>query len=389
MPGVIVNPRARIYHGHEWVYASDIRKTFGDPKPGDVVTMKDFKDRPLGSGIYNPQSQIVVRRISRRAQTLDLDFFKRRLERALQYRKTLPLDQNAMRLVWSESDGLPGVIVDRYGDCLVLQTLTLAMDQRKEIIAEALQEMLSPKVIIERNDSPIRKAEGMETVKGVLAGEAPGAFELTIAGLNYEVDLLDGQKTGLYLDQLENHQLIARLAKERRVLDVFSHQGGFALTCKQGGAKTVAGIEISESAVEAAKANAGRNDLDIEFITANAFNKLRELGKETTKYDLVILDPPSFTRNKGALKDALRGYKEIHLRALHLLEPGGILGTFSCSHHVGHEVFHDIISSAAVDAKRTLRRVATYTQRADHPVMATIPETEYLRGVAYEVIASY
>ncbi|MBO73640.1 MAG: rRNA large subunit methyltransferase I [Flavobacteriales bacterium] len=391
MPGIVVKPRARIYHGHEWVYASDIRKTFGDPKPGDVVTLKDFKDRPLGSGIYNPQSQIVVRRISRRAQTLDLDLFKRRLERALEYRKALPLDQKAMRLVWSESDGLPGVIVDRYGDCLVLQTLTLGMDQRKDVLVEALQETLSPTAIVERNDSTIRKAEGLEIVKGTLVGEAPKAFELPIEGLRYEVDLLEGQKTGLYLDQLANHQLVARLAKGRvRVLDVFSHQGGFALTCKQAGAAYVTGIEISEAAVEVAKANAKRNDLEIDFITANAFNKLREFGKqEGTAYDLIILDPPSFTRNKGGLKDALRGYKEIHLRALRLLEPGGILATFSCSHHVGHDVFHDLISSAAVDAKRTLRRVTTYTQRADHPVIATIPETEYLRGVAYEVIASF
>ncbi|MFT4641355.1 MAG: 23S rRNA (cytosine1962-C5)-methyltransferase [Verrucomicrobiales bacterium] len=389
MAGVIVKPRARIYHGHDWIYSSDIKKIFGDPEPGDVVTLKDFKDRPLGSGIYNPKSQIVVRRISRQRQELDVDFFKRRIERALEYRKSLGLDMSAIRLVWSESDGMPGVIVDRYGDHLVLQTLTLAMDMRKEIISESLQAVFAPLSIVERNDSPIRAAEGLEPVKGMLFGDAPAPMELSIAGIRYHVDMLEGQKTGLYLDQLANHQAVADLSKGRRVLDVFSHQGAFALACKRAGATNVMGIEISESAVASANENAQRNDLEIDFVTANAFDHLRELEKKEARFDLVVLDPPSFTRNKGGVAGALRGYKEIHLRALKLLDKGGVLATFSCSHHIDHQTFGDLIASAAVDAKKTLRRVATYSQRADHPIIATLPETEYLRGIAYETIGGW
>ncbi|MDF1785847.1 MAG: class I SAM-dependent rRNA methyltransferase [Verrucomicrobiales bacterium] len=389
MAGVVVKPRARIYHGHDWVYSSDIKKIFGDPSPGDIVSLKDFKDRPLGSGIYNPKSQIVVRRFSRQKQQLDVEFFKRRIQRAVDHRETLGLDMQAIRLVWSESDGLPGVIVDRYGDHLVLQTLTLAMDQSKTTIAEALQSVFKPKSITERNDSPIRGAEGLESVKGLLFGSTPEAFDLQIGGLIYQVDMLEGQKTGLYLDQLANHAAVAELSKDLRVLDVFSHQGGFALACRQAGAAEVTGIEISASAVAAAQINATRNDLKVNFVKANAFDHLRELESQKASFDLIILDPPSFTKNKGSLSGALRGYKEIHLRALKLLQPGGRLATFSCSHHINHETFTQMISGAAVDAKRTLRRLANYSQRADHPVIATLPETEYLRGFAYETMGGW
>jgi 23S rRNA (cytosine1962-C5)-methyltransferase len=217
----------------------------------------------------------------------------------------------------------------------------------------------------------------------------PEAFDLEIGGLGYQVDMLEGQKTGLYLDQLANHAAVAELSKDRRVLDVFSHQGGFALACKQAGAREVTGIEISESAVAAANANAARNDLEVDFIKANAFDHLRELESRKATFDLIILDPPSFTKNKGSLTGALRGYKEIHLRALKLLQPGGRLATFSCSHHINHETFTQMISAAAVDAKRTLRRLASYSQRADHPIIATLPETEYLRGFAYETMGGW
>lgn len=391
MAGVVVKPRARLYHGHEWVYSSEVKKVFGEPAPGDVISLKDFKDRPLGSGIYNPQSQIVVRRFSRQRQDLDLDFFRRRIERAVAYRKTLGLPEQAMRLVWSESDGLPGVVVDQYGDHLVLQTLTLAMDQRKALIVEALQEVVQPVGIVERNDSPIRKAEGLPLIKAMLLGTAEAAEgrSLEVNGLVHQVDLLEGQKTGLYLDQLENHARVARLAPGLRVLDVFSHQGAFALACKRAGAKSVRAIEISETAVEAAKANAGRNGLEIDFTVGNAFDVLRDLESGSERFDLVILDPPSFARNKGGVSGALRGYKEIHLRAMKLLDRDGRLATFSCSHHIDHQKFHDLIASAAVDARVTLRRLESYGQRADHPVIATLPETEYLRGVAYQSMAGW
>lgn len=389
MAGIIVNPRARIFHGHDWIYATEVRKVFGNPAPGAVVTLKDFKDRPLGVAIYNPGSRIVARRFSRRKQDLDLDFFRRRLERAANYRASLPIDPKLMRLVWSESDGLPGVIVDRYGDCLVLQTLTLAMDQRKDLLVQALNEVFKPQAIVERNDNAMRPAEGLPLVNGLLQGEIPEQIEVAANGLRLQVDLLAGQKTGLYLDQLENHALVARLAEGRRVLDVFSHAGGFALACRRAGAKEVLGIEISAEAVAAARANAERNELSIDFQEANAFDKLREWEKEGQRFDMVILDPPSFTRNKEKLNDALRGYKEIHLRALRLMEPGGILASFTCSHHLDQANFLEVIRAASVDAKRSLRRVAVYSQRADHPVIATIPETEYLRGFAFECIGAW
>ena len=389
MAGIVVKPRARIFHGHEWVYASEVKKLFGDPSPGDVVSLKDFKDRRLGSGIYNPKSQIVVRRFSRQGQDLDADLFRRRIERAVGYRRTLDQDPSAVRLVWSESDGLPGLIVDRYGEHLVIQTLTLGMDRRKGLILQALQDVLHPQSICQRNENPMRTAEGLELVKGSLAGEAPGPIDLRIDGLTQRVDVLQGQKTGLYLDQLNNHRQVARLSPGRRVLDVFCHQGAFALACKRAGASEVTGIEISEDAVAVAQENARRNGLDVSFIGANAFDHLRALEVQGASFDLVILDPPSFTRNKGGLAGALRGYKEIHLRALKLLERGGILVTFSCSHHIDHKTFADLIAAAAVDARSTLRRVATYTQRSDHPVLATLPETEYLRGLAYETMGGW
>lgn len=389
MPTLTVQPRARLFHGHLWVYATEIQKRLGDPKPGDVVSLQDVRGKPLGSAIYNPQSQISARLFSYRRQDLDLDFFTRRIQRALKVRESSGVDMTLCRLVWSESDGLPGVIVDRYGDFLVLQTLTLAMDQRKDLIVQALNDVVKPRGIIERNEAPVRKAEGMELIKGVISGESPTPYVVRYQGSAFHADLLEGQKTGLYLDQLDNYQQVAKLAKGRRVLDCFSNQGGFAQACALAGATEVTAVDISESATAVAKENAKISGTKIECIAENCFDFLKRNEAAGTKYDLIILDPPSFTRTKGSVRDALRGYKEIHLRAMKMLEPGGIFTTFTCSHHVGASDFHSSITDAAVDAKKTLRRVATYTQSPDHPILATIPETEYLRGYAYEVVASW
>ncbi len=385
MPGLVIAPRARIFHGHEWVYGSEVRKTFGDPQPGDVVTLKDFRDRPLGSAIYNPQSQIIARRFSRRRQDLDADFFQRRIEQAIEHRRSRGIDETLCRLVWSESDGLPGLIVDRYGPQLVVQTLTLAMFQRLDLIRRALVELLSPEGIILRNDAPVLKAEGIEQEIRMLEGGKPGAVQVSAAGIEYEVDLLDGQKTGLYLDQLTSHAEVARLAEGRRVLDCFTNQGGFALACAKAGAASVTAVDISAGACEATRRNAERNGLEIEVVEHNVFDYLKH---SEDSYDLIILDPPSFTRNKKTLKDAMRGYKEIHLRALKLLEKRGLLSTFCCSHHAGRELFLSNLVDASVDAKRTLRLVAEHSQRADHPVLPALPETHYLKGFTVEVIPS-
>ena len=388
MPGLIVKPRSRIFHGHDWVYSSEILKSFGQPKDGDVVTLKTQSDQLLGSAVYNSKSNIVARRFSRQRQDLDLDFFQRRIAIALEYRRRYGVDPKLGRLVWSESDGLPGVIVDQYGDYLVLQTLTQAMDQRREIIAEALREAVQPKGIVERNDTLIRQAEGLELRTGMLFGEAPAPFAITAAGIEFEVNLLQGQKTGFYLDQIGNYAPVAAQAKGRRVLDCFSNGGGFALACGQAGAKEVVAIEISADCVQAIKRNAERNKVKIEAYAANVFDVLKDLERQNQSYDLIILDPPSFTKTKGKLADARRGYKEIHLRALRLLSPEGILATFCCSHHVSADYFREIIVESAVDAKRTLRQLAVFSQGIDHPIIPTLPETEYLKGFLFDLAPS-
>ncbi len=383
MPGLVVKPRSRIFHGHDWVYASEVKKSFGDPQPGEVISLKDFKDKPLGSAIFNPHSQIVARRFSRRKQDLDRAFFLRRLRQALALRERLPLDPRLCRLAWSESDGLPGLIVDRYGDHLVVQTLTLAMDQRLDLIADALREVFSPAAIVLRNDSPMRKAEGLEPATGLLHGNDPGTFLVETNGLRVEVALLTGQKTGLYLDQLDAYQRVARLTKGKRVLDCFCNQGGFGLACARAGAASVTCVDIAGDAIAAVKANAALNDLAVDAVEANAFDFLKACEEP---FDVIVLDPPSFTRSKKALPDALRGYKEIHLRSLKLLDHDGYLATFSCSHHVTRELFLGNVCDAAVDTRRTLRLVDSHSQRSDHPILPTIPETEYLKGFTFQLM---
>ncbi len=389
MPALSIQPRARLFHGHVWVYATEIKARFGNPQPGDVVQLQDARGKPLGSAIYNPQSQISARLFSYRRQDLDLDFFIRRIERALRAREAASVDTGLCRLVWSESDGLPGVIVDRYGDYLVLQTLTLAMAQRQELLVQALVQVLSPKGIIQRNEGNVRKAEGLDQVKGLIWGEQPDPYVVRHGGSAFHVDLVEGQKTGLYLDQLDNYQHVAKLAHGRRVLDCFTNQGGFAQACALAGAAEVTAVDVSESAIAIAGRNAEISGAQVRFLAANCFDYLKQQESAGVTHDLIILDPPSFTKTKASVKDAMRGYKEIHLRALKMLPPGGILATFSCSHHVSRGEFHASIEDAAVDARKTLRRVATYSQRPDHPILATIPETEYLTGYAYEVIASW
>lgn len=386
---LVVKPRSRIFHGHDWVYASDILSTRGKMEPGDVISLKDSRGQALGSAIYNNRSQIVARRFSFRKQDLDLEFFRRRIERALSHRAALALDQKLMRIVWSESDGVPGVVIDRYGPHVVLQTLTCAMDMRKDLIAQAVMEVLKPKSIVERNDTLVRKTEGLEPVKSALHGSAPAPFEVKVGRLTLVADLMEGQKTGLYLDQLDNYARVATFAQGRRVLDCFANQGGFAQACALAGAREVTALDSSEPALELARRNARASGVNIRCIADNAFDFLKAASKRGETYDLIILDPPSFTKTKGSITDALRGYKEIHLRALSMLQPGGILATFSCSHHISGGDLRQVINSAGVDSRRSLRRLDSYTQRADHPVVFGIPETEYLRGYAVEVMGGW
>jgi 23S rRNA (cytosine1962-C5)-methyltransferase len=385
MPGIVVKPRARILHGHDWVFSSEVLKIFGDPADGDVISLKDGNDRLIGSAIYNSKSQIVARRFSRRRQDLDLDFFRRRIAQASEYRDRRNVDPKLRRVVWSESDGLPGVIIDRYGDHFVLQTLTCAMDIRKALITVAIVELFGDVTIIERNDAPVRKAEGLELNKGVLRGTA-SQIAIEIEGMKLELDLLHGQKTGFYLDQRHNYGIVAGYARNRRVLDCFTNQGAFALACARAGAADVTGVEESAENVAAAKRNADCNELKVRCIEQDVFQFLRAAEKAGTQYDLIVLDPPSFTRTRSGLRDAMRGYRELHMRAFKLLSKDGLLATFSCSHHVSDAAFSETITDALVDARRSARRLRRFEQAPDHPVLPTIPETEYFRGFVLEMM---
>jgi 23S rRNA (cytosine1962-C5)-methyltransferase len=389
MAGIVVKPRARILHGHDWVFSGEVLKAFGNPADGEVISLKDGRDRLLGSAIYNSKSQIVARRFSRRRQDLDLDFFERRIAQAVEYRERRGVNPRLCRIVWSESDGLPGVIVDRYGGHAVVQTLTLAMDRRKELIVEALKMANGAPAlqsVIERNDAVVRRAEGMEPRVGVLLGEAPGETEIEVAGLRLGVDLMHAQKTGFYLDQMAHYETVARHAKGRRVLDCFTSQGAFALACAKAEALQVTAVEGSAGSLAQARQNAERNGLQVEWVEQDVFQFLRAAEKNGAEYDLIILDPPSFTKTKGGLHDALRGYRELHVRAFKLLSRDGLLATFSCSHHVTETIFNQTISDALVDARRSARRLRRFEQALDHPVLPTLPETEYFKGVLLEMM---
>jgi 23S rRNA (cytosine1962-C5)-methyltransferase len=386
MPGIVVKPRARILHGHDWVFSSEVLKVFGKPADGDVISLKDGRDHLIGSAIYNSKSQIVARRFSRRKQDLDLDLFNRRIAQAAEYRARRGVDPKLCRVVWSESDGLPGVILDRYGDYLVLQTLTLGMDTRKKLLMNAIVDRFGDVTIIERNDVAVRRAEGLELRSGVLRGDASSPVEIVIGRLKFEVDLLHAQKTGFYLDQKQNYETVAQYATGRRVLDCFTNQGAFALASARSGATEVTGIEENSANIAAAKRNAARNNLEVKWMEQDVFQFLRAAEKGQSQYDLIVLDPPSFTKTKGGLRDAMRGYRELHVRAFKLLSRDGVLATFSCSHHVSENAFGQMIADALVDARRSARRLRRFEQAHDHPVVPTLPETEYFKGVLLEMM---
>lgn len=387
----------RIVAGHPWIYEGAILRLTRPANDGDVVQVKDHRQRFLGVGFYNSRSKLRVRVLSVEREPLDAAFFERRIRDALALRRKYLPDATAFRVVNAESDRLSGLIVDQYADVLVLQTSSLGMDLRKPLLVEVLQRVLAPRAIIERNDTSGRRFEGLPEQHGLLAGELSGEVTVSMNGLRYSVDLLGGHKTGLYLDQQENHARVADLIRRMpgaQVLDAFSFVGGFGLAAARTGAARVHLLDQSEEALAAARRHAEANGLAdrCSFESANVFDWFKARTARgpheqiITPFDAIILDPPSFTRTRSAVGDALRGYKEIHLRALKLLKPGGLLATFCCSHHVDAVTFQDVILSAAFDARRVLRRVAVFTQSPDHPVLPAIPETEYLKGYAFEVV---
>ncbi|HOW63709.1 MAG TPA: class I SAM-dependent rRNA methyltransferase [Candidatus Paceibacterota bacterium] len=396
MPTVVLRPgeTERIIAGHPWIYAASIEKAAEAIADGDVVEVWDRRHRFWGIGFYNSHSKIRVRLLARDRVAVDGTFFENRIRSALAIRTRYLPGATSFRAVNAESDFLSGLIVDKYEDVLVIQTSALGMDRRKSMIVSVLEKIFSPRVILERNDMASRKFEGLPDSHEVWRGPLEGPVPVTINGLRFEVDLREGHKTGFYLDQQLNYRRVAEYARGARVLDCFCFQGGFALHAARGGALSVHGIDQSPEAVAASTENARRNELAsvCSFEAANVFDWLKAhtasgpREKVVPQFDLIILDPPSFTRNRASVPDALRGYKEIHLRALKLLRPNGILATFCCSHHVDAVTFHQIILEAAFDAHKILRRVATFSQSPDHPIIPSIPETEYLKGFAFELV---
>jgi 23S rRNA (cytosine1962-C5)-methyltransferase len=397
LPTVLLKPGEadRIVAGHPWVYHGSVLRVTIPPGDGDQVQVKDHRQRLLGTGFYNSKSKINVRVLSPERVEINQDFFEHRIREALKVRQKHLPQASSFRVVNAESDFLSGLIVDKYEDVLVLQISSLGMERRKELIVSALQKIFSPRAIVERSDMASRQFEGLSPSNGVLSGELVSQQVIVMLnGLKFEVDLSTGHKTGLYLDQQVNYSLVGALAQGAQVLDCFSFLGGFGLHAAQAGAAHLHMLDQSAEAIEAARKNAQLNGLDktCSFETTNVFDWLK--GQTATKpheklvprWDLIILDPPSFTRNRASIPDALRGYKEIHLRSLKLLKPGGTLATFCCSHHVDANLFQDTVLSAAFDARRVLRRVATYSQSPDHPIIPMIPETEYLKGFAFELI---
>lgn len=396
MPSVLLRPGEgdRVIAGHPWIYHGAIDRLTKPAADGDVVQVKDHRQRFLGVGVYNSRSKINVRVLDTERVAIDQAFFDQKIRTALELRRKHLPTATSYRVVNAESDLLSGLIVDRYEDVLVLQTSALGMDQRKPLIVAALKKILAPRAILERNEMASRKFEGLPDANGVLEGALTGPMPIRVNGLQFTVDLLQGHKTGYYLDQQVNYEAVARLAPGAQVLDCFTFLGGFALHAARAGAAHVHALDQSADAIATATANAAANGLTerCSFQAVNVFDWLKEQTrvqpheKVVPRFDLIVLDPPSFTRNRASIPDAMRGYKEIHLRALKLLKRGGTLATFCCSHHVDAVMFEQVILEAAFDARRLLRRVATYTQSPDHPILPSVPETEYLKGYAFELV---
>ena len=378
---------SRVRSGHPWVFASDIERIEGSFEPGDVVDVVSSHNTYLGRAFYNPKSQISLRMLTTHDEPVDEAFFRRRVQEAWDYRK-LFCDPASCRLIFSESDFLPGLIVDKFGEYLVVQSLCLGIEKWKQSIVRDLAEIVHPKGVWERSDVPVRRLEGLEQTTGLLYGEVPDSIDMVENGLRFVVDVKNGQKTGFFLDQKENRAAIAPLCKGARVLDCFCHNGSFSLHAAKYGAKSVLGVDISEEALEVARLNAENNGLSdvVTFEAHNCFDHLRELTDAHEQFDVVILDPPAFTKTRAAVESALRGYKEINLRGMKLVRKGGFLVTCSCSQHVSPEQFRDMINQAARDSKTKLRLVENRTQGHDHPILPASPETQYLKCMILQVL---
>jgi len=378
----------RIAEGHPWVFQGEVESVRGDYLPADIVTVVDSRGLFLGKGYINPKSQIIVRMLTDRDEVIDRGFFRRRIERAWEYRKRFLADTAACRVVFGEADFLPGLVVDKFGDILVVQSLALGIDRWLADIVAILDELIQPRGIYERNDVPVRELEGMEQKKGFLRGEFDPQLVIEENGLNMHVDVQHGQKTGYFLDQRENRRAIRPYAAGGRVLDCFCNAGGFALNALAAGATEVIGVDASAEVLKLATKNAELNGLQdrLQFRHGNAFDILRQMETAQERFDLVVLDPPAFAKNKGALEGAVRGYKEINLRGIRMVKPGGFLVSCSCSYHVSPDLLKAVVADAALDARRRLRLVEERSQGIDHPVVVGYDESHYLKCFIYQVL---
>lgn len=384
----IDDKRQRVRSGHPWIYDNQVLRTEGAPQPGDIVQVFDVKRGPLGQGYFNPRSKIRVRMLTKALdEPIDAAFFRRKVEAAWQWRLRMGQPESC-RVVFGEADGLPALVVDKFNDVLVLQTLALGMDRFKPLIVQALRDVLSPRGIYERNDVPVREKEGLPQVKGFIGEAFDTRLEIQENGLRFAVDVAAGQKTGHFLDQRLNHAAIAPLAPGSKVLDCFTHTGGFALHAAKYGASRVLGLDISEEAVKLAGHNAALNGLGATcgFRAANVFDFLSSGAAAADPWDVIVLDPPAFAKSRTALDGAVRGYKEINLRAMKNLPQGGFLVTCSCSQNMEPALFRNTIADAAHDAHRELREVYSGGQPPDHPVHWSIPETHYLKCIVLQVL---
>ena len=380
-----ISPRGveRLRSGHLWIYRSDVRAT--QAEAGAIVRLIDERGNFQGRAFYSDKSQIAVRLLTREDRPVDRDFFTGRLRRAAGYRDLVVENSQACRLVYSEADLLPSLIVDRYADYLVVQTLSQGAERIKGLLVEILIELFSPRGILERNDTKVRLLEGLEQRVSVLHGEIPSEIPAQENGVTFVHDLLKGQKTGSFLDQRENHRAARRYASGE-VLDCFSYQGGFALTVADK-CEHVQGIEMAPVALQAARRNQEVNRIsNVDFREGNTFDILKEYDEAGRRFQMVILDPPAFAKNRDSIPAAQRGYKEINLRALKLLKPGGFLLTCSCSYHITEPLFLQILAEAANDARKAIVVAERRTQAQDHPILLTMPETHYLKCLIVKVL---
>ena len=378
----------RLLAGHPWIYQNELEGWPPDAAPGDLVDLHDSQGHFLGRGYLNPRTTLAVRVLARGRVPVDQEFFLSRIRQAMALRERVMPARTVYRVVHGEADGLPGLIVDRYDDAVAIQLLTAGMDRRRELILTAVEEVLRPRTIVARNDSPMREREGLPRERAVLRGQIPPDPTVTIYGLDVVVDLLEGQKTGLFLDQIDNYPLIERMAGGAEVLDCFCYVGLWGLLAARSGATRVTGIDQSPAAIKQATALAERNGLTdrCAFRVGNVFDELRERDRRREAFDLVILDPPAFVKAHNRIPEALAGYKEINLRAMRLLRPGAFLVTCSCSYHLSAEQFRRMLWDAARDVRRTVRLVAQGAQGRDHPVLLGLTESEYLKCCLLQVL---